>query len=214
MSCLVPRTLRWLLGSWKIWFESRQVVNALDGGVFDSIANTSAEVSRVSCLTVARSVSHYCVKYWATSVRLTTGVLYMNRSLTWAPQLASWSSVTFAWQTNGFKHPLVSTSFFQPAELQTTLKFPIIKVNEFITWNRLQLCVWKWYIYIVYIYMYIYIYIYIWNRGSTVVKALCYKSESHWFDSRWCHWNISLTQSFRSHHGPLTEMSTRSISWG
>ena len=64
-------------------------MNALDGGVFDSIANTSAEVSRVSCLTVARSVSHYCVKYWATSVRLTTGVLYMNRSLTWAPQLAS-----------------------------------------------------------------------------------------------------------------------------
>jgi len=31
------------------------------------------------------------------------------------------------------------------------------------------------------------------NRGSTVVKALCYKSEGRWFDSRWCHWNFSLT---------------------
>ena len=45
------------------------------------------------------------------------------------------------------------------------------------------------------------------DRGSTVVKMLCYKSEGRWFDSRWCHWNFSLTQS-------LTEMSTRSISWG
>ena len=31
------------------------------------------------------------------------------------------------------------------------------------------------------------------DRGSTVVKVLCYKSEGHWFDSRWCHWNFSLT---------------------
>jgi len=31
------------------------------------------------------------------------------------------------------------------------------------------------------------------ERGSTVVKALCYKSEGRWFDSRWCHWNFSLT---------------------
>ena len=29
--------------------------------------------------------------------------------------------------------------------------------------------------------------------GSTVVKVLCYKSDSRWFDSRWCHWNFSLT---------------------
>jgi len=26
------------------------------------------------------------------------------------------------------------------------------------------------------------------DRGSTMVKALCYKSEGRWFDSRWCHW--------------------------
>jgi len=25
--------------------------------------------------------------------------------------------------------------------------------------------------------------------GSTVVKALCYKSEGRWFDSRCCHWH-------------------------
>ena len=31
------------------------------------------------------------------------------------------------------------------------------------------------------------------DRGSTVVKVLCYKSEGRWFDSRWCHWNFSLT---------------------
>jgi hypothetical protein len=29
--------------------------------------------------------------------------------------------------------------------------------------------------------------------GVTVVKVLCYKSEGRWFDSRWCHWNFSLT---------------------
>ena len=31
------------------------------------------------------------------------------------------------------------------------------------------------------------------DRGSTVVMVLCYKSEGDWFDSRWCHWNSSLT---------------------
>ena len=29
--------------------------------------------------------------------------------------------------------------------------------------------------------------------GSTVVKVLRYKSEGRWFDSRWSHWNFSLT---------------------
>jgi len=33
------------------------------------------------------------------------------------------------------------------------------------------------------------------NGGSTVVKALCYKSEDRWFDSRWCLWNFSLTSN-------------------
>ena len=39
------------------------------------------------------------------------------------------------------------------------------------------------------------------DRGSTVVKVLCYKSEGHWFDPSWCQWNFSLTKSIRSHYG-------------
>ena len=41
------------------------------------------------------------------------------------------------------------------------------------------------------------------DRGSTVVKVLCYKSEFRWFDPSWCHWNFSIDiKSFRSHYGP------------
>ena len=39
-------------------------------------------------------------------------------------------------------------------------------------------------------------------RGGVVVKALRYKPAGRGFDSRWCHWNFSVTQSFRSHYGP------------
>ena len=31
------------------------------------------------------------------------------------------------------------------------------------------------------------------DRGSTVVKVLCYKTEGRWFDPSWCQWNFSLT---------------------
>ena len=31
------------------------------------------------------------------------------------------------------------------------------------------------------------------DRGGTVVKVLRYKLEGRWFNSRWCHWNFSLT---------------------
>ena len=31
------------------------------------------------------------------------------------------------------------------------------------------------------------------DRGSTVVKVLCYKSEGCWFDPSWCRWKFSLT---------------------
>jgi len=57
------------------------------------------------------------------------------------------------------------------------------------------------------------------DRGSTVVKALCYKLEGRWFDPIWCHWNFSLTHNpsdrtmVLGSTQPLTEMSTRSISW-
>jgi len=58
------------------------------------------------------------------------------------------------------------------------------------------------------------------NRGSTVVKVLCYESEGRWFDPRWCHWNFSFTLNPSDRTialgstQPLTELSTRSISWG
>ena len=51
---------------------------------------------------------------------------------------------------------------------------------------------------------------------AQLVEALRYKPEGRGFDSRWCHCNgnppartmaLGLTQ-------PLTEMSTRNISWG
>ena len=34
------------------------------------------------------------------------------------------------------------------------------------------------------------------------VMALHYTLESRGFGSRWCHWNLSLTQYFRPHYGP------------
>ena len=43
----------------------------------------------------------------------------------------------------------------------------------------------------IYVYIYIYLYIHTGERGSTVVKVLCYKSEGRWFDPSWCHWNFS-----------------------
>ena len=34
------------------------------------------------------------------------------------------------------------------------------------------------------------------------VEALRYKTVGREFDSRWCHWNFSLTCSFRPHYVP------------
>ena len=51
-------------------------------------------------------------------------------------------------------------------------------------------------------------------RGGVVVKALRYKPAGRGFDSRWCHWNPpGRIMALRSTQ-PLTEMSTRCISWG
>ena len=36
---------------------------------------------------------------------------------------------------------------------------------------------------------------------AQLFEALRYNSEGHGFDSRWCHWNYSLTYSFWSHYG-------------
>ena len=40
------------------------------------------------------------------------------------------------------------------------------------------------------------------DRGSTVVKALCYKSEDRWFDPRGVSGFFIDIKSFRSHYGP------------
>jgi len=54
---------------------------------------------------------------------------------------------------------------------------------------------------------------------AQLVEALRYKPEGRGFDSRWCHWDFSLTYpSGRTMSlglaQPLTEMSTRNISRG
>ena len=43
------------------------------------------------------------------------------------------------------------------------------------------------------------------SRGDAVaelVEALRYEPEGGGLDSQWCHWNFSLTQSFRPNYGP------------
>ena len=37
---------------------------------------------------------------------------------------------------------------------------------------------------------------------TQLVEALCYKSESRGFDSRWCHWSFFIDLSLRPHYGP------------
>ena len=62
------------------------------------------------------------------------------------------------------------------------------------------------------------IWVYVGQRGGVVVKALGYKPAGRRFDSRWCHWNFSVTilpvalWPWGSTQ-PLTEMSIRCISW-
>ena len=50
--------------------------------------------------------------------------------------------------------------------------------------------VWQILFFIIYLFICLFI---LGDRGSTVVKVLCYKSEGRWFDSSWCQWNFSLT---------------------
>ena len=49
------------------------------------------------------------------------------------------------------------------------------------------------------------------HRRNTAVR---YRPEGRWFDFRWDHWGFSLNESFLWSTHPLTEMSTRIISWG
>ena len=49
------------------------------------------------------------------------------------------------------------------------------------------------------------------HLGHTVaqlVETLRYRPEGRGFDSRRCHWNFSLTQSFRLHYGPGFESAS------
>jgi len=43
---------------------------------------------------------------------------------------------------------------------------------------------------------------YMGHAVAQLVEALRYKAEGRGFDSRWYHWNFSLTQSFQPHYGP------------
>jgi hypothetical protein len=47
---------------------------------------------------------------------------------------------------------------------------------------------------------------------AQLVEELRYKLQGRRFDSRWCHWNFSGTMALGLTQ-PLTEMSTRNISW-
>jgi len=44
--------------------------------------------------------------------------------------------------------------------------------------------------------------IYVGYAVTQLAEAQRYKSEGRGFDSRWCHWNFSLAQSFHPHYGP------------
>jgi hypothetical protein len=51
------------------------------------------------------------------------------------------------------------------------------------------------------------------NLVAQLIEALRYSPEGQWFDSRWRHWNFSLTMAVGLTQ-PLTEISMRNISWG
>ena len=46
-------------------------------------------------------------------------------------------------------------------------------------------------------------------RRGVVVKALRYKPTGRGLDSRWCHCNFSVTQSFLSHNGPGVDSTSK-----
>ena len=48
----------------------------------------------------------------------------------------------------------------------------------------------------------------VWDRSSTMVKELCYKSEGRWFDPSSCQWILIDIRSFRSHYGPGVDLAS------
>ena len=80
-----------------------------------------------------------------------------------------------------------------------------------LTWTISQVTVYILKVKYIYLFIYLFIYLSIYfyylltQRRHVVVQlfeAPCYKPEGRRFDSRWCHWNFSLTKSFRPHYGP------------
>jgi hypothetical protein len=64
------------------------------------------------------------------------------------------------------------------------------------------------------IYVYIHVCVCICMYVAQLVEELRYKSERRVFDSRWCDWNFILALAMAlGLTQPLTEMSTRNISW-
>jgi hypothetical protein len=53
-----------------------------------------------------------------------------------------------------------------------------------------------------FVWNYLHTLLYVGHAVAQLVEALRYKLEGRVFDSRWCHWNFSLTLSFRPHYGP------------
>ena len=46
-----------------------------------------------------------------------------------------------------------------------------------------------------------------------LVEALRYNPEGRGFDSRWCHWNFSLTYPFRPHYGLGVDSASNRIEY-
>ena len=49
----------------------------------------------------------------------------------------------------------------------------------------------------------------LWGHAvGQLVGALCHNPEGRGFDSRWCHWNISLTYTFRVQYRPVVDSAS------
>jgi len=102
---------------------------------------------------------------------------------------------------------------WQCTPLTATLSFLFAFFYVWDRWNGVRYI----YIYIcvcVCVRVYVYRYFAVYN-----ITMLCYKSEGCWFDPSWCQWifhwyNPSDSTVALESIQPLTEMSTRSISWG
>ena len=100
---------------------------------------------------------------------------------------------------------LIYLDFSYLAGNMSTLKFDIGMLGGRMCILRAYICicmhVWMYvcmyvylYVNLYYMYMYKHMYTYVCgDRGSTVVKVLCYNSEGRWFDPSWCQWILSLT---------------------